>query len=52
VDCISLDEVYVHDPVELEAAKEKARGWARERRRKKLETISRMEARIEAGQSA
>lgn len=38
VDCISHDPVYVHDPVELESARDKARGWARERRRRRLRT--------------
>ena len=52
VDCISIDEVYVHDPIELEAAKTKARAWAKDRRQKKLATIARMEARVEAGRIA
>ena len=31
VDCIALAPHYVHDPVELAAAKAKARAWARRR---------------------
>lgn len=36
VDCISVDKSYVPDPVQLEAAKERARQWARRRRRDQL----------------
>ena len=31
VQCISLDAVYEHDPVELAAAKQQAKDWARRR---------------------
>jgi ferredoxin len=36
VDCIDKDPDYVHDPVELESAKEKARQWARRRRQQQV----------------
>ncbi|HXH22570.1 MAG TPA: 4Fe-4S binding protein [Dehalococcoidia bacterium] len=36
VDCISIDATYVPDPVKLEAAKERARQWARRRRQEQL----------------
>lgn len=32
VDCIDKDPEYVHEPATLEAAKERARQWARRRR--------------------
>jgi Fe-S-cluster-containing hydrogenase component 2 len=36
VDCITYDESYKPDPVNLEAAKERARQWARRRRQDQL----------------
>ncbi len=36
VDCITIDQAYVPDPVVLEAAKDKARQWARRRRQDQL----------------
>lgn len=36
VSCISPDPDYVHDPVELEAAKQTAKTWARRRREQEL----------------
>jgi NAD-dependent dihydropyrimidine dehydrogenase PreA subunit len=35
VNVIAFDPTYVHEPVELEAAKERARGWARKQRQLK-----------------
>jgi formate hydrogenlyase subunit 6/NADH:ubiquinone oxidoreductase subunit I len=36
VDCITIDTGYTPDPVRFEAAKERARGWARKRRHEQL----------------
>lgn len=43
VHVISHDQAYVHDPVELEAAKQKARGWARRERQLKQQRRTRAE---------
>lgn len=52
VDCISIDQAYRPDPARLEAAKERARQWARRRRQEQLaarEAARRIVAAIPAG---
>lgn len=46
VNCIRPDPAYVADPVLLEAAKQKARNWARQRRRVVLDTRGRVQAEV------
>ncbi|MEX2237587.1 MAG: 4Fe-4S dicluster-binding protein [Dehalococcoidia bacterium] len=52
VDCIHPDPTYSHEPIELEAAREKARGWAKNRRQRKLHMLDAVETRVEAGRDA
>jgi Pyruvate/2-oxoacid:ferredoxin oxidoreductase delta subunit len=44
VDCITVDAGYVPDPVTLEAAKDRARAWARKRRHDMLAARAAAEA--------